>query len=511
MRQAIEEGFIHDVLKQYTTYKTYYRLSKALADDPELNVKQTKKAIARFVSLHSHNLSQKIEIMVEHFRRFTRQKIEGKAKAMLVTRSRLHVVRYKQAFDAYITKKGYPDIKALVAFSGTVEEPDLPDSPNSSYTEASMNGFSIKELPLRFAGPDYQLLIVAEKYQTGFDQPLLHTMFVDKRLADLKAVQTLSRLNRTTRGKVDTFVLDFANDVEAIQDAFKPYFEQTEIDTPTDPNQLYTIERELRDGPVLRPEEIDKFAAIYFRTQAQQTPHDHGQLNRWVDKAVERYQKAYLTPSNSAEGKYNSEKGEAFKHNLQRFVRLYSFLSQVIDWQDIELEKLYAYARYLHTKLPYRNRDGRLILNDEVDLYAYRNEKTFAGSASVLIGENKLIYGSRESGHTEQQTEQTSRLSTIIELINSHFDTDWTEADRLLFEQISGDMKQDRKLTQQAQANSKEQFKPVFSDEVMNAFIKRLGRNEQLVTDFISNPAMRTLIIDSLLDEVYEKAQEGGF
>jgi type I restriction enzyme R subunit len=290
MRQAIEERFIHDVLKHYTTYQSYYRLSKVLADDPELNVKQAKKAIARFVSLHPHNLSQKIEIMVEHFRRFTRKKIGGKAKAMLVTRSRLHVVRYKQAFDAYISQQGYDDIKALVAFSGTVTDPSLPQL---SYSEASMNGFSAQELPHRFASPAYQLLIVAEKYQTGFDQPLLHTMFVDKRLADLQAVQTLSRLNRTTSGKVDTFVLDFVNKVEHIQDAFKPYFEHSEIDSPTDPNQLYTLDRKWREAPVLRAQEIDEFAAIYFKAHAQQTKRDHGQLNRWIDPAVARYKEAF--------------------------------------------------------------------------------------------------------------------------------------------------------------------------------------------------------------------------
>ncbi|MEO0531444.1 MAG: type I restriction endonuclease [Planctomycetota bacterium] len=214
MRQAIEEGFIHDVLKHYTTYKTYYRLLKAAGDDPQVDKRKASQALARFMSLHPHNLAQKVEVMLEHFRAHTRHKIGGRAKAMVVTSSRLHAVRYKQEFDKQIAAKGYDDVRTLVAFSGAVDDPDVT---GKSYTEPEMNldldGKPIKEkaLPGKFDGPEYQLLIVAEKYQTGFDQPLLHTMYVDKRLAGIQAVQTLSRLNRRCSGKGDTFVLDFVN------------------------------------------------------------------------------------------------------------------------------------------------------------------------------------------------------------------------------------------------------------------------------------------------------------
>ena len=196
MRQAIEEGFILDVLKSYTTYKTYYRLVKSAETDPEVEKSKAAKALARFMSLHPHNLAQKTEVMVEHFRTFTRHKIGGKAKAMVVTGSRLHAVRYKQAFDKYIAEKGYTEIKTLVAFSGTVID-DLDDS--LSYTEGGMNprGIAERAISEAFSTEEYQVLLVADKYQTGFDQPLLHTMYVDKRLAGIQAVQTLSRLNRT--------------------------------------------------------------------------------------------------------------------------------------------------------------------------------------------------------------------------------------------------------------------------------------------------------------------------
>ena len=233
MRQAIEEGFILDVLKNYTTYKTYYRLIKSIEDDPEVDKRKAARALARFMSLHPYNIAQKTEVMVEHFRHFTLHKIGGKAKAMVTTSSRLHAVRYKQAFDKYIAEKGYKGIKTLVAFSGTVVDPD---APGVEYTEVGMNGgIREKELPERFGTDQYQVLLVAEKYQTGFDQPLLHTMYVDKRLSGIQAVQTLSRLNRINPGKEDTFVLDFVNEPEEILAAFQPYYEQTLIGERADP------------------------------------------------------------------------------------------------------------------------------------------------------------------------------------------------------------------------------------------------------------------------------------
>lgn len=498
MRQAIEERFILDVLKHYTTYKTYYQLSKAIEDDPEVDEKKAKKAIARFMSLHPHNIAQKIEIIVEHYRRFTSQKINGKAKAMVVTRSRLHVVRYKEAFDKYIQEKGYTDVKALVAFSGTVIDPDLEDV---SYTEASINGISEKELPRRFNTPEYQLLIVAEKYQTGFDQPLLHTMFVDKRLADLKAVQTLSRLNRAASGKEDTFVLDFANEVDEIQEAFKPYYEQTVIEEPTDPNQLYTLESKLRQAPILRQLEIDAFAQVFFKPQAKQTKRDHGQFNKWIDPAEERFTQEYVRDD------VISEEGEVFKSTLQTYIRLYSFLSQVIDWQDVELEKLYAYGRYLLTKLPYRSGSGMMIINDEVELTAYRNEKTFEGSAALTIGETKPVYGPSEVG-TRSHEEKKAPLSVIIALLNDRLGTDdWNEEDSLFLTQVSSDMAKDEKVATQARANSKAQYRPVFEQDAIKMIIQRQDRNEKLVNLFMSDPEARELMISALLDDVYGRLQ----
>jgi len=216
MRQAIEEGFIMDVVKNYTTYKTFFKLSKQIEDDPKINKKKASRAIARFVSLHPHNLAQ-----------VTMKKIGGKAKAMVVTASRPHVVRYKEEFDRYIKEKGYNEIKTLVAFSAFKDEFGL------LHRESDINGFGEKELPDKFNTIEYQLLLVADKYQTGFDQPLLHTMYVDKKLSGVKAVQTLSRLNRIYPGKEDTFILDFVNDTQEILDSFQPYYEQTTLTEST--------------------------------------------------------------------------------------------------------------------------------------------------------------------------------------------------------------------------------------------------------------------------------------
>lgn len=504
MRQAIEERFILDVLKNYTTYKTYYELSKAIDDDPEVDEKKAKRAIARFMSLHPYNLAQKTEIMVEHFRRFTAKKIAGKAKAMVVTRSRLHAVRYKQAFDKYIAQHGYYDINTLVAFSGTVEDPDTIDT---SYTESGMNGFGEKELPKKFSSGEYQVLIVAEKYQTGFDQPLLHTMFVDKPLKDLKAVQTLSRLNRTTSGKTDTFVLDFANEMDDIKEGFKPYFEESQIEVPTEPNQLYTLDTKIQSFHILRSQEVDEFAKVYFKPIKQQSQRDHGQLNKWIDPAVERYKVAFRDTNTAVDEEVYTPEGEEFKSTLQSFVRLYSFLSQIIDWQDIQLEKHYVYSRYLLTKLPYRGGGGVIDLDDELALTSYRNDKTFEGNGSLHIGDTKALYGTSEVGTGGADKEHISPLSAVITIINEKFGTDFTEEDKLLFDQIAGDMVNDSKLSEQAKASTKENFEVVFQPKLIQAFAARHGRNEKIVNDFMSNPEMRNMIVAALLDEVYKQSR----
>ena len=375
MRQAIEEAFILDVLKHYTTYATYYKLLKACDDDPNVERKKAAQALARFMRLHPHNIAQKTEVMVEHFNAVTRHKIGGRAKAMVVTGSRLEAVRYKQSFDRYIQHKGYP-IKTLVAFSGMVQDDRIADV---TFTEEGMNqGIREKELPEKFATQEYQVLLVAEKYQTGFDQPLLHTMYVDKRLAGIQAVQTLSRLNRIHPLKEDTFVLDFVNDREEIREAFKTYYEGAEMGDEVDPARMYQIKGELDASGVYLAEEVERFCAVYFKPKPQQSAMDHQAMHAALDPAVSRF--TVLQDE-------NEEEAELWRGKVQAFRNLYGFLSQVIPYQDSDLERLYVFLRHLATKLPRRRSGLAYQFDDEVRLEYYRLQKISEGSISLRDGE----------------------------------------------------------------------------------------------------------------------------
>jgi len=488
MRQAIEENFILDVLENYTTYKTFYKLSKAIEDDPHLNKKKAKIAIARFMSLHPHNLAQKIEVIVEHFRRFTMKKIGGKAKAMIVTSSRLHVVRYKQEFDCYIKEKGYTDIKALVAFSGTVQDN------GDKYTESEMNAIKIKELPKKFNTSEYQLLIVANKYQTGFDQPLLHTMYVDKKISGVKAVQTLSRLNRRYAGKEDTFVLDFANSEQEILDSFQPYYEKTILTESTDPNQLYDLKAKLEELAILEKEEIDQFSLIFF--VSTHTSRIHAKLNSLIDPAVERFKEIN-----------NKELREEFKHNLMTFLRLYAFLSQIMPFTDAELEKFYAYGKYLYTKLPKRDAAETFKLNDEVALEYYRLQKLNEGSIQLQKGKVGALDPASELG-LKKEKEEKEHLSKIIKIINDKFDTDWTDADKLFIDQIEEDSVASEKLYKQAKNNTIDNFKLGFEEVFLDILFGRVEQNEEIANKIMGNKSLRNEVKEYLTRRVYKRLNE---
>ena len=288
-----EEGFILDVLTNYTTYATYYKLLKAAEDDPTLPKKKAARVLAKFMSLHPHNIEQKTEVIVEHFRRSVMHRLRGRAKAMVVTSSRLHAVRYKLAFERYLAENGYVDIRPLVAFSGTVRDPES----GIDYTEPGMNtdivtGKSISEaaLPARFETPDYQVLLVANKYQTGFDQPLLHTMYVDKRLDGVQAVQTLSRLNRMIPGKDAPFVLDFVNDAEDIFRAFKPYFDKTEIAKASDPSQLEGLKHELDQAQIYHWSEVEaEYVVSPVNVGTGKAKEDKAPLSEIIEVLNERF------------------------------------------------------------------------------------------------------------------------------------------------------------------------------------------------------------------------------
>ncbi len=492
MRQAIEEGFILDVLKNYTTYATYFRLLKACDDDPNVERKKAARALARFLKLHPHNIAQKTEVMVEHFNAVTRHKIGGRAKAMVVTGSRLEAVRYKQSLDRFIQEKGYP-IRSLVAFSGTVQDDKMP---NVTYTEEQMNsGIREKELPEKFASAEYQVLLVAEKYQTGFDQPLLHTMYVDKRLAGIQAVQTLSRLNRTHPLKEDTFVLDFVNDREEIQEAFKTYYEGAEMGEEVDPARLYQIKSELDASGIYLAEEVERFTSIYFKARQRQSMQDHQVMNAALDPAVSRFQLLH----NNAE-----EEAEVWRGKLVAFRNLYGFLSQVIPYQDSELERLYVFLRHLGAKLPRRKGGTPYQFDEEVQLEYYRLQKISEGSISLQEGKARPLDGPAEVGSGVAH-EEAVPLSQLIDIVNERFGTDFNQADQLFFDQIVEVAIADDGMRQAAAANPEDKFELVFRNLLERLFVERMDQNEEIFIRFMNDKAFQAVVTAWTAAEAYRR------
>ncbi len=496
MRQAIEEEFILDVLKYYTTYETYFRLLKTCEDDPNVERKKAAKALARFMRLHPHNIAQKTEVMVEHFNTATRHKIGGRAKAMVVTGSRLEAVRYKQSFDEYIREKGYP-IKSLVAFSGTVLDDKLP---GATYTEEKMNsGIREKELPEKFATPEYQVLLVAEKYQTGFDQPLLHTMYVDKRLAGIQAVQTLSRLNRIHPLKEDTFVLDFVNDREEIREAFKVYYEGAVMGEEVDPARMYQIKGELDASGIYLAEEVERFCAVYFKPKQKQSAMDHQAMNAILDPAVSRF---------TARLEENEEEAELWRGKVQAFRNLYGFLSQVIPYQDSDLERLYVFLRHLAAKLPRRRSGPAYQFDDEVRLEYYRLQKISEGSICLKEGEARPLDGPTEVGSGLVRP-QPVLLSQLIDLVNERFGTDFNQADQLFFDQIVEAAMTDEGLRQAAAVNPGDKFELVFKSLLETLFVERMDQNEDIFVRFMNDPEFQKVVTAWMASEAYRRFRVG--
>lgn len=491
MRQAIEEGFIHDVLKGYTCYARYYHLLQKAEDDPTVPRRKAARALARFVDMHDFNLGQKVEVIVEHFRTHSRHKIGGRAKAMVVTGSREHAVRYKLAFDAYLKEQRYTDIKSLVAFSGEVL---LKEYGDKKFTEVGMNGgIKESELPKVFNTEEYQLLLVAEKYQTGFDQPLLHTMYVDRTLTGIQAVQTLSRLNRTTRGKENTFVLDFVNRPEDIYQAFKPYYEFTPPGEEVDPQHLNTLAHTLAEWQLFSRAEVDAWCEIWFRNRMNPTGAEHKKLNAIIDLAVERFRAL------DVDGQ------DLFRSQLASFRNLYMFVAQIVPYQDSDLEKLYTYGRFLLSKLPAPQDKQVVKVDDEVELQYYRLEKISEGAIDLKVGEPEALYGPTEVG-TSQEDEEV-QLSTLVVKLNERFGTEFTPADQLFFEQVRETAVANEQLRQAAIANSLENFEPVFHKQLENLFVERMDGNEEIFVRLMNDDAFRTLAAAHLMRAVYRQIQ----
>lgn len=481
MRQAIEEGFILDVLKNYTTYQTYYRVGKTTADDPEYSTKQANKALGKYLSLHPYNLRQKAEIIIEHFRTNVAHKIGGNAKAMLVTGSRLHAVRYYFAFRDYIAQKGYTDLGVLVAFSGTVEDD------GAEYTEEQLNQIPEAELPERFATGEYQLLLVAEKYQTGFDQPLLHTMYVDKKLHGVKAVQTLSRINRMHPGKTDTFVLDFVNSAEDIQKSFQDYYISTGITEETDPNIVYDLYHFLASYHLWTDKEIEGFAKVFFTEQKKQTNLDFSKLNAYLDPAVGRF------------NELDEEDKLEVRARMNKFTRNYDFLTHIIRYDDERLHCFAAYARLLVRKL-HIDGDPAPSLEDEVALQYYRLQQVYEGSIDLADEEGELSNNPDMGGASEDEKDT---LSNILSKLNDRWGTEFTHMDKVI-EQLTEDMVDDPEVQSRAR-NSLDMFAIVYDERIKDIVLERMNQNQDFAIKYLSDPQFKADIDRLLLPLIHDR------
>ena len=609
-----------DVLQSYTTYKRFFGLIKQVEDDPDVPRRRAAKALTRYLELHPVNIEQVVSVIVEHFRLYVMHELGGRAKAMVVTGSRLAAVKYKLAVDRYIDDQGYTGIRSLVAFSGTVEDPD---DPGSSYTEVSMNdGLAESELPETFERDDYRVLLVAEKYQTGFDQPLLQTMYVVKRLAGVQAVQTLSRLNRIAPGKSRTFILDFANEeddiykafkpyyettpvgenadphrlselqhrllewaiftpadvtafakvsmndglaeseppetferddyrvllvavkyqngfdqpllqimyvvkrlagVQAVQTlsrlnriapgksrtfildfaneeddiykAFKPYYETTPVGENADPHRLSELQHRLLEWAIFTPADVTAFAKVWYRAKRHHSVSDHRVMNAVLDTVVQRFQDR------------EEEVREEFRGQLKAYRNLYAFLSQIIPYQDSDLERLYAFVRNLLSKLPPPGDGQAFVLDDEVALRFFRLQQMTEGSIDLSDGEADPLKGPTDVG-TAQVKDEDVTLSSLIDRLNERFGTNFTDADQLFFDQIRASAENNENIAEVARANSFKDFASYLDRMLDELFIARMEGNEEIFSKVMTDTAFRSAAHEHLASEIFLRVRE---
>lgn len=489
MKQAIEEGFILDVLQNYTTYNTFYQINKEIEEDPRCKTTEAKRQIARFVELHETNIAQRVEVIVEHFRTTVMTELGGMAKAMVITASRQGAVKYRQALEEYTKKKGYDDIHALVAFSGKVT---LPDNP-MEYTEAGMNGFPEDRLPKEFDG-DYQVLLVANKYQTGFDQPKLCAMYVLKKLKGVSAVQTLSRLNRICPPfEKKTFVLDFVNTYEEITSAFAPFFTTTLLSNSVTPTAIYDLEAQIDAYAVLDPDDIEKANELLYKPNI--TSKDKQKLT------------FYFKHSKNLIEQYDLLKQHEIVGNMRHFIRFYEFLLQVSCFEDVDLHKKYNFITYLLSYINIKHPGGGFNLDGKIKATNFVQKKAEEHTQSTLVAKPVVKLPTAESfGLTEAKEE---RLSQIIAEINSRtgkaYDNDVAVKAMLQIRDIL--MKSDR-LRTSAKNNTVQDFEFSYFDDIDDALIEGLEQNQDFFSLLLGNDEIKRQVLGIFTEEIYKSLRE---
>jgi type I restriction enzyme R subunit len=477
MRQAIEEGFILDVLQRFMPYRVFWKVASKLEQDPEVERRKAAAEVVRFVSAQPETLEQKAKIIVEHFRSTTRKLIGGRANAMVVTASRELAVRTHFALEAYIGSQGYRDCEPLVAFSDTVE------LDGEAWTETRINGFGEKQLAERFAKDPYRLLTVAEKYQTGFDQPLLHTMYVDKQLSGLRAVQTLSRLNRTHPQKDDTFVLDFVNSVEDIQAAFKPWYDETRS-LPTDPNELYSAREQLLAFGVIREDEESAFATALLEGGEEA----HAVLYAQLEPAKERFETL------------DAEDRREFHAAAAKFCDLYSFLAQGIGFTDARLERTYLYGRALQRVLP-RERSKSLDLGESLELTHLRIQ---AGAETQAGVDGDAEPMGPEDSQVAVVEPAVDSLSQIIRDLNERHGLQLGAGDEIV-RRMAESLVDDEELREAAAANSFANFELLFDEKFQEKALEARNQSWEFFERTFGDVELRGQLEDALAREVYAR------
>lgn len=530
MRQAIEEGFILDVLKNYTTYSVAYKLAHPDADKEEVDTKQAVKTIAKWVKLHPHNINQKVEIIVEHFRENVRYLLDGQAKAMVVTGSRQEAVRYQLAMQAYIKDQGYQDVYPLVAFSGTVYQDGVIPTDVTETSNLLNQNLHGRDFAEAFNTADFNVMIVANKYQTGFDQPKLCAMYVDKKLSGVACVQTLSRLNRIFPGKDQTFILDFFNEEQDILDAFLPYYKTSALTDVTTPEVIFDLKDTLDEAQIYYWQEVDNFALAFFNPKAQAAsllhycrPAQDRYLQRMKLLKNERQElirlKAQAEQSNSAHGikKFEYELEELgkelntlalFKKNLSAFVRTYEFLSQIVSYEDADLEKLCVYAKHLIPLLKEEFLDEELIDISELELTHYRITKNKEQKIRLEEEQEEYTLDPMSAiGSAHPRDSHKEKLSAIIEQLNEIFGGSISDDDQLRYaENIRDRLMRDSNLVQQIENHTPQQImRGLFPSRLNDIVIDDLADHEQLSTEILSNQESKASFTGLILKMMLEK------
>ena len=457
MKQSITEGFTLDVLQNYSTYSRWFKLNKEVEEDKELPKNKVMEELVKFVDGHSITIRNKVRIILDHFVKHTSKKIQGKGRGMVVVRSRKHCVQYYHEMKKQMTEMGL-SYSCLVGFSGKVYHD------GQEFTEDSLNKLPPKvSIPEGIKDPRYRILIVSNKFQTGYDEPLLHTMYVDKTMGGLQCVQTLSRLNRKMSGKTDTFILDFVNEPKEIYRSFKDYYEDTMLEDETDPNRLYTLQNDIEKVNLFTKDDIYDFSNIFFNTQE---PQEHLQpiLNRVVDKWKDLSEE---------------DERELFRSNIQSYIRLYGYITQIMTFTDLDLEKLFVFVKYLNKKLPKRNKPDVIDILNSVDLESFRIQQTFSGKIDLEDGEKGGKLPGIDVGTSKGvDIPEIDLLSEIIKQINEVYGTEISEQDRLDLETMKNKVVSDENLIKvmvgdNSETNKRQKFDDVLNKTIMSFFNER--------------------------------------